>query len=51
MSVIRISRSGKAYRLHVSRGPNGKDKFFFSTKPACLKKLWVKLGSGNFPSA
>ena len=33
MSVIHISRSGKTYRLHVASGRNGKDKFFFSTKP------------------
>ena len=32
MSVIHISRSGKTYRLHVSKTPTGKDKFFFSTK-------------------
>ena len=33
MSVIHISRSGKTYRLHVSKSPKGNDKFFFSTKP------------------
>ncbi len=32
MSVIHISRSGKTYRLHVSKTSTGKDKFFFSTK-------------------
>jgi hypothetical protein len=32
MSVIHISRSGKTYRLHVSKTTTGKDKFFFSTK-------------------
>ncbi len=33
MSIEHKARSGKTYYLHVTPGPNGKAKHFFSTKP------------------